>query len=229
MNRIELPYVQMPKEFVTLLKSNLSVVNTPEPIFSVIQNNKALYMSLDNAFEEFNDGRGLEKLMLALGWPNFRDRMASVFVYKAIYGKYPRKTNMELVDEIKTIETKYSDHAVHSFSRLFLLGFYLKLAQIKIRTRDNNRFLEIKLPSEIGTVLELSKARTEKIDWLILLITHLQIAFGPKTLATQIANGKKFEDLYESMPIEHRQVMNQNFLAYAASINESEIFLYDKV
>ena len=229
MNRIEMPYVSMPKEFVTLLKSNLSVVNTPDTVFEIIRPNRALYSILESTFSEFNDGRGLEKLMLALGWHNFRDRMASLYVYKSIYGEYPTKTNMELVDDIKAIETRFSDSAVHSYSRLFLLGFYLKLAQVKVRKRDSNRFLELKLPHEIGTVIALSQARTEKPDWLLLIVTHFQIAFGTKNLINGLMAGKKFDELYELMIPEQRELMHRNLLAYGASIHEPETFLYGKV
>lgn len=229
MNRIELPFVPLPREFVTLLKSNLSVVNSPEPVFEIIRPNRGLYTVLDSSFSEFNDGRGLEKLMIALGWANFRDRMASLYVYKAIYGEYPAKTNMDLVDDIKAIETRFQEHAVHSYSRLFLLGFYLKLAQIKVRSREGNRFLELKLPNEIGTIISLSEARTEKPDWLLLMITHFQIAFGTKNLINGLSAGKKFDELYELMIPEHRELMHRNLLAYGASIQEPETFLYGKV
>jgi hypothetical protein len=229
MNRIELPYVPLPREFLTLLKSNLSVVNTPEPIFEVIRPNRALYMILDSAFKEFDDGRGLEKLMLALGWSNFRDRMASLYVYKSIYGEYPAKTNMDLVDDIKAIETRFSEHAVHSYSRLFLLGFYLKLAQVKVRHRESNRFLDLKLPPEIGTVIALSEARSERPDWILLMVSHFQIAFGTKNLINGLISGKKFEELYELMNPEQRELMHRNLLAYGASIQEEDVFLYGKV
>lgn len=229
MNRIELPFVSMPREFVTLLKSNLSVVNSPDPVFEILRPNKALYATLESSFAEFNDGRGLEKLMLALGWPNFRDRMASLYIYKAIYGEYPTKTDMDLVDDIKAIETRFSDHSVHSFSRLFLLGMYLKLAQLKIRVKEGNNFLDLKLPPEIGTIIALSQARSERPDWLILTVMHFQIAFGNKNLINGIVGGKKFEDLYAVMPDDLRLNMHNNLLAYGASINESEVFLYGKV
>ncbi len=229
MHRIELPYVPMPKEFVTLLKSNLSVVNSPEIIFEGIRQNRALYNVLENAFKEFDDGRGLEKLMLALGWSNFRDRMASVYVYKSIYGEYPAKTDMDLVDDIKAIETRFTEHAVHSYSRLFLLGFYLKLAQLKVRNRENNRFMELKLPHEIGTLIAISEARSERPDWLLLIVSHFQIAFGTKNLINGLIAGKKFDELYELMNPEHRELMHRNLLAYGASIQEEDIFLYGKV
>lgn len=229
MVKFHLPFVNMPAEYVTLLKSNLSVTTSASPIFDSLRSNRALMMILETAFKEFDDGRGVEKVMLALGWANFRDRMASLFVYKMIYGDYPSKTDMELVEDIKFLESQYSDHAVHSFSRLFLLGFYLKLANIQIRERENNQFLEIKIPHEIGTILKLSQGRSERIDWLILILTHLYHFLGEKLLVNNLISGKKFDEIYALLPKDARELMHQNLLAYGASINEPDVFLYDKI
>src|SRR5688572_25717135 len=115
MIKLQLPYVNMPQEFVTLLKSNLQVTTSPAPVFDVIRPNKALYSILEKAFKEFDDGRGLEKVLMALGWANFRDRMAGVFIYKKIFGDFPSRTDMELVEEIKQTEMRFADHTVNSY------------------------------------------------------------------------------------------------------------------
>lgn len=229
MIKLHFPYVNMPQEFVTLLKSNISVTSSPAPVFDVIRPNKALFAILERAFKEFDDGRGVEKVLMALGWANFRDRMASIYVYKTMYGDYPTKTNMDLVEEIKLLETRFSDHSVNSFSRLFLLGFYLKLANLKIQQREDNQFLEIKLPQELGMMLKLSQGRSERIDWLLLILLHLYTSLGEKMLLNNLIAGKKFEELYALMPKDSQEVMGQNLMAYAASIQEPEVFLYDKV
>lgn len=229
MQKLNLPYVTLPAEFLTLLKSNLSVTTSPAPIFDIIRPNRALYHTLEKAFKEFDDGRGLEKTMMALGWANFRDRVASLYIYKTVYGDYPVHTNMELVEDIKTLEQKYVDHGVHSFSRLFLLGFYLRLANIQVQRRENNQFLEMRVPDEVGAILRLSQGRSEKIDWLILIIMHLSEALGEKMLMNALLSGKKFEELYELMSSEARMKMSNNLLAYGASIRESDVFLYDKI
>lgn len=229
MQKLHLPYVTLPTEFITLLKTNLSVTTSPAPIFDVIRPNHALYMVLERAFKEFDDGRGLEKTMMALGWSNFRDRVASVYVAKSIYGDYPAATSMELVEDILALEHKYIDHGVHSFSRLFLLGFYLKLANIQTQRRENNQFLEVRIPDDIAPILRLSQGRSEKIDWLLLIITHLVNSLGSKMLTNALLSGKKFEDLYELMSVDARQMMSNNLLAYGASIREPDMFLYEKI
>ena len=229
MIKLHFPFVIMPQEFVTLLKANLPVTTPPGPVFDVIRPNRALFSILETAFKEFDDGRGVEKVMTALGWSNFRERMASIYIYKSMYGDYPSKTDMELVEEIKEMEARFSDHSVTSFARLFMLGFYLKLANISIQKREDNKFLEIKIPSEIASLLKLSQGRSERIDWLILIILHLSASLGEKMLMNSLISGKKFEELYMLMPKDAQELMSQNLLAYGASIQEADVFLYEKV
>lgn len=229
MQKLVLPHVILPSEFITLLKSNLTTVTTAGPIFDVLRPNQALYMVLEKAFKEFDDGRGLEKTMVALGWSNFRDRMGSLYIYKKIHGHYPKMTSMELVDELKDLEVLFSNHSVHGYSRVFLLGFYLKLANIQIQQRSFNKFLEVKIPEDLGTFLKLSQGRSEKIDWLILITMHLLQGLGDKLLMNSLVAGKKFEELYQLLTPEFRQNMTRNLLAYGTSIQEPDIFLYEKI
>jgi hypothetical protein len=231
MATLHLPFVKMPQEFITLLKSNLSVTpSSPAPIFDVIRPNPALYRVLEVAFAEFDDGRGIEKLMLALGWPNFRDRMASVFIYKSLFGDYPSKTSMELIEDLKQIEQDFSDHSVHGYSRIFMLGFYFKLANFKIRSRPEfAKNQEINIDPGIPSILKLSQGRTEKLDWLYLIVIHLVQALGHEKVKKAIGEGRKLEELYAELEREQREQMLHNLLAYGASINEPDIFLYEKV
>jgi hypothetical protein len=231
MTALHLPYVKMPQEFITLLKANLSVTpSSPSPIFDVIRPNPALYRVLETAFAEFDDGRGIEKLMLALGWPNFRDRMASVFIYKSLFGDYPSKTNMELVEDLKQIELEFSDHSVHGYSRLFMLGFYLKLANLKIRSlQELAEGQEVHINPEVKSILKLSQGRTERLDWLLLIVIHLVEALGLEKVKKAIAEGRKLDELYDELDREQRGQMLKNLLAYGASIKEPDIFLYEKV
>lgn len=229
MQKFQLPHVILPAEFVTLLKANLPTVSSSSQVFDIIRPNQALYSVLEKGFQEFNDGRGLEKTMMALGWSNFRDRMASLYIHKAIFGNYPNKTSMELIEDIKELENRFMDNSVQSFSRIFLLGFYLRMANMQIQKRENNQFLEIKVPEEIAPILKISQARSEKIDWLILIIMHLLYGLGEKLLINALASGKPFEELYELLTPDQRKLMLDNLLAYGTSIGEPDFFLYEKI
>jgi hypothetical protein len=50
---------------------------------------------------------------------------------------YPIKTSMELVEDLKLLELRFSNHSVTSLSRLFMLGFYLKIANVETQRKEN--------------------------------------------------------------------------------------------
>lgn len=229
MQKIYLPHVILPTEFLSLLKTTINVSTSSAPVFDVIKPNQALFCLLEKAFKEFDDGRGFEKTMVALGWANFRDRMASIYVYKLIYGNYPNKTSMNLVQDIKHLEVRFTNHSVTSISRLFMLGFYLKLANIETQRKENNKYIEIKIPEDLENYLKVSHGRTEKIDWLILTTMHLLNGLGDKPMMNALVAGKKFSELYNLLTPELRKNMLDNLLAYGASIGEPEVFLYEKI
>jgi hypothetical protein len=229
MQLLKLPYVKLPAEFVTLLKSNISVSNSAAPVFDILKTNKSIYLLLQGALKEFDDGRGVEKILLALGWENFRERLASMYIFREIHGQYPAKTSMELVEDIKMLETLYSSHGVHTYSRLFLLGFYLRIADIQVKKKNESDLTDFRVPFEMGPFLRLSQGRTERTDWLILTLWHLMLGLGEKNLLGALSAGKKFEEIYNMLSLRDRHKMNENFLAYGASINEDDIFLYGKV
>jgi hypothetical protein len=229
MTNLKMPFIRMPKEFVSLLKSNLPDNTNSTPIVSALKPNKTICHVLTIALKEFDDGRGIEKLVTALGWAHFRDRLASIFVYKTIHGHFPTTTNMELVEDIKNLESKFGDYVLHGTSRLFLLGFYVKLANLQLRNSEASSIMEISIPADLLNVLRISPIRSEKIDWLILIVLHLVNALGEKVLISLLIQGKKMDEIYELLPVEARTEMHNNLLSYSASINEPDFFLYEKV
>ncbi len=229
MKKLHFPHVVLPKELVQLLKSNQNA-NSAGPVFEILKSNRGLYEVLDVAFKEFNDGRGLEKTMVALGWANFRDRFASLYIYKAIHGNFPAKTDMGLVEDIQRFENTFSEMSVSGHSRAFLLGFYMKLAQIRTQELEKNKFLEYQLPIElIVSLLRISPARAERIDWVILMIHHFNESIGDKMLANALMSEKTFDQIYALMDDSDQRRMHDNFISYGMSINEPEIFLYEKI
>jgi hypothetical protein len=215
---LQLPYVKLPKEFSDLLKRSVSTPQVEREIFDALMAKKGLNRVIETAFKEFDDGKRLNPVMYGLKWPNFRERLASIYVHKNVYGDYPLKTNMELVEGVVNLENKFRQHGIHNESRLFLLGFYMKLSKT-----------DIVIPESLGELLKLSSVRTSRIDWLILVLSYLVGALGEKVLANHIASGKKFQEIYKLLSDDSRFVMIENLLRYGASIQEDDIFLFEKI
>jgi hypothetical protein len=229
MNKLVFPHVILPSEFVQLLKANITASTPVIEILDVLRKNRALFRVLEQAFKNLDDGRGFEKTCTALGWANFRDRLASVYIFRSLHGQFPISTSMELVEEIKQLEGRFFGHGVQGPSRAFLLGFYLRLATIHIQKRENNKFLEITIPEDLLPLLRLSQGRSEKIDWLILILLHLYNSLGAEMTTMALKAGRTFDEMYPLMTPQARKSMMDNFLVYAASTRESDIFIYDKV
>lgn len=212
------------------MKSNLSGQVDPSAVFNVIRPNKALYSMLEKSFKHLDDGRGLEKTMLAQGWNNFRSRVASLYVGKAIYGHYPLKTDMSLVEDLLQFEQEFQGHGVQSNSRIFLLGFYLKLAQLSLQQSEGNRFFEIDImKASVLKSLKMTPGRSQRLDLLILTLSHLIHGLGEKTLTNAVVHEKSFSEIYDTLGDRERKLMHDNLLAYGSSISEDDIFLYEKV
>lgn len=227
MNVFRLPFIRMPEEFVILLKSNMGGTPQPSDVFKILRNNPALMMVMEKAFSEFDDGRGIEKIMAALGWSSFRDRLSSLYVSKSLYGKFSHVTDLEVIEDIKKFESLYHQFEVSSYSRLYLLGFYIRLANIKQQTLKEGQLIQI--PPQVAKILSVLEGRAERIDWLILIISHLLMSFDEMLIINHLSQQKKIDDFYELMSTSDRQLMFENLLSYGASIGEQDFVLYAKI
>jgi hypothetical protein len=229
MQKLTFPHVILPPEFVALLKENQSTTSSVAAILELKKTSPAIYLSMEEAFGEFNEGKGIENAISALGWIHFRERLSSMYIYKSIHGLFPIKTDLQLIESIMQLEARFINHTIQGISRIYLLGFYMRLANIQNQKRLNNKFFEIRVPEEINAIFKASQVRSEKIDLLIIMVMHMSDALGTKFLQSLISTGKKFNEIYDIMSAEARSNMNDNLLAYGASIQESDIFLYEKV
>jgi hypothetical protein len=225
---IYLPALVLPTEFVTCLKdSNYQTGNSG--LFSYLRQSPGLLMVLERAFDEFNEHQiGLEKIVTTLGWEHFRDRMCSVYLFKILNSSFPEKTDLELVEEIKSVEKRFSDRSLAGNSRLFLLGFYLKVFNLYESFQENPKD-PTKIPMTVDRALALSKARTDKPDWLILLCWHMDQFLGSQKLTDAIKAGESWDKLYEQLTSAQKFHLISNLLSYGASIEEDDPFLYERI
>ncbi len=229
MDKLQLPHVILPAELVTLLKFNIPTSLAPETILQTLRTNPALFLLLEQTMAEFHGGRSLEKALTALGWPGFRDRLASLYIYKAVHGVYPAVTYPELVEEIHSLELRFGAFGTSGNSRVFLLGMYLKLSNLKLLNEAAGKFFELQIPLGVDAILRQTQGRSEKLDWLLLIVTHLQESLGEPTLSRMLLAGEKIDGIYPLLSPGDRQRMFKNLLTYGASIREPDMFLDDRI
>jgi hypothetical protein len=229
MDKLQLPHLILPAELLTLLKLNLATSIAPETILQTISANPALLLLLERTMAEFHGGRSLENALTALGWPGFRDRLASIYVYKAIHGIYPALTYLDLIDEVRDLEVRFGAYGTSGNSRVFLLGLYLKLSNLKLLREAAGKFLELRIPLELDGLLKRTQGRSEKLDWLLLIVTHLHEGLGEAVLSKALATGEPLDAIYPRLSPEDRERMFKNLLSYGASIREPDMFLDDRI
>lgn len=212
----------LPEEFVRLLKNPAPAGESPVP--RLLQGSPGLRLVLERAFGEFHGPRlGLEKVFNSLGWAHFRDRLASVYLFKAQNDVFPDKTDMDLLDAIHALETRFADKVVTGCSRLFLLGFYLRL----LGTVREGAVPEV--PDGVQRALALTQVRSDRPDWLVLLCWHFDAFLGTETFLGTLRAGFSYRDIFQRLTEEQRRLMLDNMLAYGASIREADPFTFERI
>lgn len=226
---IHLPALVLPGEYIGLLKVPTAAGGTALPVVDMLRKSPALYMVMEKAFQEFNEHKiGLEKIATTLGWSNFRDRMASVYIFKALHGTFPDKTEMELVQQAIDLEARFTDKAVTGTSRIFMLGLYFRFLNIYISMREDGT-PEVSIPPTIDKILALRNIKTDRPDWLLLLCWHLESFLGMAQVSSFIESGLSWSQIYQKLNQNQQFHLVSNLLSYGASIQEDDPFLYERI
>jgi hypothetical protein len=77
--------------------------------------------------------------------------------------------------------------------------------------------------------MKLSQVRSERIDWLILMVWHFTNYLGKNQLIAKLSAGVSFSELYKEITAEQQLHFTQNLLTYGASVQEDEVFFYERV
>lgn len=213
------PY-KLPDELVFLLKSNLT---HDKDIFSFIyetlEDNQSLQYIFNHTFSYVEGERNFKEMMKSLGWLHFRDRLSALYLNRIKDGKYPTQIDSSLINDMLILEQRLEDNTIQSVSRSYLLGFYLT----SLKLTDD--YFSARIPRVVFDLLKLSKTRIERIDWMLLLLWHFAIYLGEKYLHQSIVNERKtYKDLYQELSEDQQKKMMTNFLHYAYSINDGELF-----
>lgn len=226
---IHLPALVLPGEYIALLKVPTPASGTGLPVVDMLRKTPALYLVMERAFQEFNEHKiGLEKIASTLGWSNFRDRMASVYIFKALHGTFPDKTEMELVQQAIDLEARFTDKSVTGTSRIFMLGMYFRFLNIYISMRDDGT-PEVTIPPTVEKILAMRNIKTDRPDWLLLLCWHLESFLGFAQLTSFIDSGLSWPQIYQKLNQNQQFHLVSNLLSYGASIQEDDPFLYERI
>lgn len=227
-----LPVFKIPDEINWLFTSYfLNSKKSFSKISDEIYQSPFLKMVVNRVFKEYYKNENLEMMFNAIGWNGFRDRLASIYIYKLEHGQFPDNPQLQYVEEIKKFEQEFEGRAPEGDSRLFMLGFYLKLAQIHLKNEHqytNENFLVIK--PVVTKALSKGMQKSIRLDWLILTLMLLADCLTEEELFNVIdQHHGNFYKILGILNDEKKEYLIENLLAYGASINDNEMFIYDKV
>lgn len=218
----DFPMVNLPYQFTSLLRANMQIGgNSLDNIRVFINSQKSMVVLINLIFQDLGKKLELGSIVKAVGWTGFRDRMTNAYVDYALTGEFPSKPNIHNISSIIDLEEDVKPYTVAGFSRGFLLGFYLRMAQIQMEQKGRDFSI---VTDELIKILKLSKIKIVKVDWLLLSLYHLEGYLGRDLLLSEIDKGVRFEKLYEKLTEDQMSVMMGNLLSYGYSIGDHEIF-----
>lgn len=219
------PTVKMPDYFTRLLRGNMQPAGDLFRSLGVIfQDNPSLSALSRYCFTDIDPKGRLDFFIKNLGWHGLRNRLCSVFIFYSEHRFFPTVTNPELVDELLRLEEIFKSSSVANFSRVFLLGFYMKL--ISGSTLPDKSIIPSfdDLASLSPMVAANSQSKVVKLDFIILLLWHLCTFLGKDFVRQKLGEGVSYQEMIKKLTDIQNEVLVANMLNYGASIGEEEIF-----
>ncbi len=75
--------------------------------------------------------------------------------------------------------------------------------------------------------MRFSKAKSVRIDWLMLQLIQYEHFFGIDRLSELLKSQTRYEALFALLTENEKEQMLNNFMTYGASINDQDIFTSD--
>ena len=226
---INFPYVSLPEYYTRLLSSNIqntTQVNNNLELY--INENKELNALVKKIFKDIDPDGFLGKILSISGWNGIRNRLAAIFLEHAMTGKFPDTANLSLVTDIVNVENKLRHFTPAGGNRAFMLAFYAKMSMIKIKmSSDSREYCALIIKDEHIEFMKLSKAKSVRIDWLMLQLIQFEHFLGLERMEGLLKNETRYASLFSLLSAEEQDQMIENFLTYGASINDTEIFTGD--
>ena len=226
---INFPYISLPEYYTRLLVSNIqssSQINNNLELY--INENKELNAIVKKIFRDIDPDGFLGKILSISGWIGIRNRLAAVFLENAMTGKFPETANLNLVTDLLAAENKLRHFTPPGSTPAFLLAFYAKMSLIHIKLKSDSRELSpLIIKDEHIEFMKLSKAKSQRIDWLMVQLIQYEHFLGLERLNDLLKSETRYASLFSLLSKEEQQQMMNNFMTYGASIFDKEIFTND--
>lgn len=213
----------MPEYLLPFLKCNMqSGSENYQNLYNAIYKHQGFRSLFNHAFQEFDKNLDPKKVVSALGWESFRNRFCSMFVFYLVNEKFPQKTTEVNVAHIIDFENKYRPFSVDGHGRTFLLGLYFTFLDMKNRSDHFKNFMK---SDDLYKILNKSRIRELRIDWLIITIYNLMKYYSVEQIEERINEDESYLNFYREFSEQRQQEVTQSYLAYASSIKDDFFFV----
>lgn len=226
---LELQYIHIPEQFGLLLRSNMqSSSDFYQGLRGRLLQQKDLTWLIKKTCRDLDQNGAFDRIIKAVGWHGLRNRLAYAYVTRALEGYYPLRYDDQGLEDLLTLEQQVQRYSVDGYSRFFLLAFYFKLlyADLRVVKPDEELHRVLKF-DEVSALLNLSNARSIKIDWLYLALYHLNSYLGHDRLKTELKGKAKWSELWGKLEAHQQREMMKHFLLYGSSIGDDDFLVTD--
>jgi hypothetical protein len=225
------PSIQLPDYFITVLKSNMAQrSNFIVELTNYIRHYPSMLGLIRKYFKDVDEQIRLDIILKSMGWENFRNRLAIIFINFEKYHFYPDDLDQSFLPELVTLENKVKAFTTSDNSRAFLLSFYKTIASIKLSPQT--KVSAIKVPeisqSTIG-LLRYANSKLLKVDLVLLILEQLSSLVGERVLNKNLEEKFPFSAIYNLMDEKMKEDFVINLLNYGQSIKEVDLFIKDTI
>lgn len=234
---LRIPFVHLPDAFVRLLKAPINI--NEKNNYKLIQDlcrffdkNADLSQMLIQMSGDVNSEGEIESIVSLLGFYQVRNRLAASFIEKELSGAFSKNYNSNYINDIINIENKMLPFLKEPSSRIFLLGFYAKLSKITLDKNilytqlnpQHETFNVIVFKEEHFKLMRYSKFKSQRLDWLFLLIISFSSIFEFDRMERLLHSNINFQALLKMLNKDEKHLLYQSLLNYGCSIIEEDFF-----
>jgi hypothetical protein len=212
--------VILPTEFTQLLAMDMTDdLEISLNIKTFLTKTPSMKMVLEKNTDLKNLEDNLEKWIRGQGWLQFRDNLAAIYLSKLEENVFLNDVKSKIANRVFEIENKLQPYSLKNHSRTFLFSFFLKVHNHKYSKN------KLDLPISLCRYLDLFDKRHDKIDYFVLALWHFIHFFDEDKLDRLLKKDiHNFENFYDHLTVDQKEIFVRNFLHYSFSINEYDLF-----
>jgi hypothetical protein len=222
----DIHFISLPDRFTLLLQKNMQTTSSFYPSFkSYFYENKDLLTHLKISCIDLDEQGQIDRIIKAVGWHGLRNRLTHYYLRQRDLVDCTQFYDEKNLNDLLSLETRFQKFTVDGYSRLFLLGLYLKM----LGGKKSDFGVDTPTLKFLEKALSITRSRTIKIDWLIMTLILLAQQLGEDLLYQKLRAKNCFPNLWEELEGVRRDNLIQGLLSYGSSINDDEFISMDLV